>query len=191
MAKKVSDTVYYIAVIVAVFNCIAFVVEGSWTPLLFFLLATFATFSVKPDKTLALVTGIVVSNLYRATAGVHEGMTTSKSTRDLVQDSSDGLDEVATQTRAPKPTAAKPKAKSSQDLDVETTVSKPKGESSQDDEIERMMGGKGSLEGLMARQSKLMKNLKDMQPMMAQAKNMLNSLPKGFVKQALAQFKQQ
>ena len=185
MAKKASETIYYVVVIVAVFNCIAFMVEGSWTPLLFFLLATFATFSVKPDKTLALVTGIVVSNLYRATAGVHEGMTTEKSTRDL-EDSNDGLDDVAmssikaptkppSKAKVPKPTAAKPIAKSNQDL-----------------EIDNLLGGSGgSLEGLMARQSKLMKNLKDMQPMMAQAKNMLNSLPKGFVKKALEQFKQQ
>ena len=184
MTKKVSDTVYYIAVIVAVFNCIAFTVEASWTALLFFLLATFATYSVKPDKTVALVTGIVVSNLFRATQGVHEGMSTGKSTRDLDKDSSDGLDDIELlperptkaprEKEAPKPTVAKPKAKSTQDLD-----------------IDNMLNGNGSLEGLMARQSKLMKNLKDMQPMMAQAKNMLKSLPKGFVKQALAQFKQQ
>ena len=181
MAKKVSETVYYIAVIVAVFNCIAFIVEGSWTPLLFFLLATFATFSIKPDKTLALITGIVVSNLYRATAGVHEGMTSGKSTRDLDSDSSDGLDtemSIKKAMKAPSKTVPKP------------TMSKPTVKSNQDLELDNIMGGNGSLEGLMARQTKLMKNLKDMQPMMAQAKNMLNSLPKGFVKKALEQFKQ-
>lgn len=184
MAKKASETVYYIVVIVAVFNSIAFMVEGSWIPLLFFLLATFATFSVKPDKTFALVTGIVVSNLYRATSGVHEGMTTGKSTRDL--DPSDGLDD-ADMSSMKAPTKAPSKAKV-----PKPTVAKPAAKSNQDLEIDNLLGGNnGSLEGLMARQSKLMKNLKDMQPMMAQAKNMLNSLPKGFVKKALEQFKQQ
>lgn len=187
MRKKVNDTVYYIAVIVAVFNCIAFVVEGSWTPLLFFLLATFATFSVKPDKTLALITGIVVSNLYRATAGVNEGMTIAKKDLDTDLDD-DGLDasdmSIKTAMRAPSKKVPNPTV-------AKSTVAKPAAKSNQDLEIDTMLGGSGSLEGLMARQSKLMKNLKDMQPMMAQAKNMLNSLPKGFVKKALEQFKQQ
>ena len=188
---KGNSIVFYIAVVIAVINLIAFVVEANWTAFLFFVLATFATFKIKPDKTFALITGIIVSNLYRATNGLHEGLTSSKSIQDLKGDEpdekernmsiaddniTDGIDvKKATKapTKTPKPTMSKVKStnKSNDDLNLDSMLNS------------------GAVEQMMDRQSQLMKNLKQMQPMIAQAKNMLNALPKGFVKQALQQFK--
>lgn len=191
---KGNSIVFYIAVVIAVINVIAFVVEANWTAFLFFVLATFATFKIKPDKTFALITGIIVSNLYRATNGLHEGLTSSKSTQDLKDNEEDTnvksvsiadddfVDGIIVKntpikgatngpTKAPKPTLSKPKVKNNDDLKLDNMLNS------------------GAVEQMMDRQTQLMKNLKQMQPMIAQAKNMLNALPKGFVKQALQQFK--
>lgn len=195
MTKKASNTIFYIAVVLAVLNAIAFIVENNWTAFLFFLLATFATYSIKPQKTFALVVGIIVSNLFRASNGVHEGMVSSKSTDDMEME--DGLDAVETSssTKSEKkltPTKVqKPKEKKQAiQYDEDDEEEEEEEEADGDLNLDTMFNSKGSLEGLMSRQTKLMQNLKDMQPMMAQAKNMLKSLPKGFVKKALEQFKQ-
>ena len=189
--EKGNSIVFYIAVVIAVINLIAFVVEANWTAFLFFVLATFATFKIKPDKTFALITGIIVSNLYRATNGLHEGLTSSKSIQDLkgdepdekkgnmsiaddsITDAIDVKNATKAPTKTPKPMMSKVKStnKSNDDLNLDSMLNS------------------GDVEQMMDRQSQLMKNLKQMQPMIAQAKNMLNALPKGFVKQALQQFK--
>jgi len=233
--KKNNKTIFYIALIVAVLNSIAFLVEANWAAFIFFILATFATYSIKPDKTFALVTGIIVSNVYRATNGVHEGLSTSKSTQGLDKKSGeennldDLHDEVLPNERTKgnnysskasgskmsgtgskmSGTGSKPsgsKASASNPFAVPDQTKKKSGASGSgsaatldDDEdedeedteegFETMLGGKGTFEGLMDRQTQLMKNLKNMQPMIAQAKSMLNALPKGLVKQALQQFK--
>jgi hypothetical protein len=200
MTKKASNTIFYIAVVIAVLNAIAFIVESNWTAVLFFLLATFATYSIKPSKTFALVTGIIVSNLYRATNGVHEGMASRKS----MVDGDDGMDapqasptSKSAETKKLTPTKVKkPAVQYDEEDDYEEEDKKKEEEEAEEAEadgdlnLDTMFNSKNSLEGLMSRQTKLMKNLKDMQPMMAQAKNMLKSLPKGFVKKALEQFKQ-
>jgi hypothetical protein len=224
--KKNNKTIFYIALIVAVLNSIAFLVEANWAAFIFFILATFATYSIKPDKTFALVTGIIVSNVYRATNGVHEGLSTSKSTQGLDKKSGeennldDLHDEVLPNERTKgnnysskasgskmSGTGSKPsgsKASASNPFAVPDRTKKKSGASGSaatldDDEdedeenteegFETMLGGKGAFEGLMDRQTQLMKNLKNMQPMIAQAKSLLNALPKGLVKQALQQFK--
>ena len=188
--KKINDTVFYIAVVVAVLNAIGFITENNWTAVVLFLLATFATYSLKPEKTLAIVTGIIVSNVYRALDGSHEGMENKKS--ELPDMGDDGLDDVPPPTEAVTPPKASTARKTSATT-ASTVSKKPKAkeESTLDDDLnlDNMLGGQGSLEGLMDRQTQLMKNLKNMQPMIAQAKNMLSALPKGFVKQALQQFK--
>ena len=176
--KKINDTVFYIAVVVAVLNAIGFITEKNWTAVVLFVLATFATYSLKPEKTLAIVTGVIVSNVYRALDGSHEGMANK---------GEDGLDPVVDGSKASK---AKPKASTASKTAATTASSVGKKGKDEFEElnIDSVLGGNGSLEGLMDRQTKLMKNLKNMQPMIAQAKNMLNALPKGFVKQALQQF---
>jgi len=183
--KKINDTVFYIAVVVAVLNAIGFITENNWTAVVLFLLATFATYSLKPDKTLAIVTGIIVSNVYRALDGSHEGMTNNKSALPDLGD--DGLDDIPPPTEAV--TAPKSSTASKTSATTASTVSKKTKVEDDDLNLDNMLGGQGSLEGLMDRQTQLMKNLKNMQPMIAQAKNMLSALPKGFVKQALQQFK--
>jgi hypothetical protein len=180
---KADNTVFYIALVVAVLSAIGFFVESNFTALIFFVLATFATYSIKPDRTLALVTGIIVSNLYRVTNGVHEGLTSKKDTEkakkktDQDEDTeTDGLD---------KPVDDPIDTKALKKAETKDTTEK----FSNNINLDALLEGNGSLDSMMERQTKLMDNLKNMQPMIAQAKSMLNALPKGFVQQALQQFK--
>jgi hypothetical protein len=177
--KKVNSTIFYVAVVIAVLNSVAFVVEGNWTAFLFFLLTVFATYSIKPDGTIALVSGVVVSNLYRAIDGVQEGMET-KNPKDSLSPS-----ETAN-------TSASNDSGSNDTANTKKKTTQPDTTGLDDDnmdkDIDDVMGDEG-FQNLMNRQTKLMQNMKNMQPMIAQAKNMLNALPKGFVKQALQQFK--
>ena len=86
-----APTVLYIVVFIAVLNVIAFGTANDWTSIIFMALAGGATFAVKPDLTFALVVGIVASNLYRATSGVHEGMTDKKDEKIKGKETSDVL----------------------------------------------------------------------------------------------------
>lgn len=156
---KSNITIWYVVVVVALLNVVAFLSEKSWSSIGILLLASGVTYAVKPDRTLALVAGIVVANLYKATAGVHEGM--------------------AIKNR--KKPAKKP------DATLKKNASKPK-ENAVPEALTSMLGGsEKSLEGLMDRQNQLMANLKNMQPIMAQAQQMMSHLPKGFMDKALKQ----
>jgi hypothetical protein len=188
--KKANETVFYIAVIVGVFNSIAFMVEAHWVAFIFFLLVTGATYAIKPDKTFALVTGIIVSNVFLIVSGIdpksYEGMSTKKK-----REMEDEMNEEQLQEEEEQNQINADDEEAVEDEDEGMQNKKEKGGSNvmADLDIDGIMGSNSSLEGLMERQTKLMQNLKDMQPMMAQAKNMLNALPKGFVKKALQQFK--
>jgi len=193
--KKANETVFYIAVIVGVFNSIAFLVEAHWVAFIFFLLVTGATYAIKPDKTFALVTGIIVSNVFLIVSGIdpksYEGMSTKKKREmeDAMNEEQLQEEEEQEQINADDEEAVG-EGEEEEEEGMQNKKEKGGGDVMADLDIDGIMGSNSSLEGLMERQTKLMQNLKDMQPMMAQAKNMLNALPKGFVKKALQQFKQ-
>ena len=155
MKTKTNKTIWYVVVVVALLNVVAFLSEKSWSSIGILLLASGVTYAVKPDRTLALVAGIVVANLYKATAGVHEGMKGNRNRKD-----------------ARKKDKRKPQAE-------ETTKEKPSAP------LDAMLGSKENLEGLMDRQNQLMANLKNMQPIMAQAQEMMAHLPKNFMENAM------
>lgn len=69
-----APTVFYIVVFIAVLNLIAFTSVNDWKSVVFMLLAAGACYAVTPDQTLALVVGIVASNLFRASSAMQEGM---------------------------------------------------------------------------------------------------------------------
>lgn len=165
MKTKTNKTIWYVVVVVALLNVVAFLSEKSWSSLGILVLASGVTYAVKPDRTLALVTGIVVANLYKATAGVHEGMKGGK----------------------PEGNRNRKQRKQSKESTIEEeAVAAPKADAKGVDEALTMLGGsEKSLEGLMDRQNQLMANLKNMQPIMAQAQQMMAHLPKKFMEEAL------
>ena len=173
MKSKTNKTIWYVVVVVALLNVVAFFSEKSWSSLGILVLASGVTYAVKPDRTLALVAGIIVANLYKATAGVHEGMKGKKegmNRRNKRRPSTAETTEEETD---------EPKEADDEDKAVEeaTDATEP---------LTSMLGGsEKSLEGLMDRQNQLMANLKNMQPIMAQAQQMMAHLPKDFMNKAM------
>jgi hypothetical protein len=143
-----NNTVFYVVAIIAVLNCISFISSHSWQPLTFFVLATFAAYSVKPDKVFALVTGIVVSNLFSATMGVYEGYA-SKGRAEVKADSEKQVTDEQATDAMPVPTPNKKKSSTDQ---------------------------AASLNELMARQKELFQNIKNVQPMISQAQSMIKDM---------------
>lgn len=143
-----NNTVFYVVAIIAVLNCISFISSHSWQPLTFFVLATFAAYSVKPDKVFALVTGIVVSNLFSATMGVYEGYA-SKGRAEVKEDSEEQATDEQAMDAMPVPTPNKKKSSTDQ---------------------------AASLNELMARQKELFQNIKNVQPMISQAQSMIKDM---------------
>ena len=153
-----NNSVFYVVAIIAVLNCISFISSHSWQPLTFFVLATFAAYSVKPDKIFALVTGIVVSNLFSATMGVYEGYAPKGRAvvkpvqQDMPDEDQDMQDEDQDQDQVVKamPSATPNKKKSTDQA--------------------------SSLNELMARQKELFQNIKNVQPMISQAQSMIKDM---------------
>ena len=162
-SKTNNKTIWYVVVVVVLLNVVAFFSEKSWSSIGILVLASGLTYAVKPDRTLALVAGIIVANLYKATTGVHEGMA-GKSSGESSK----------TQEEEPAPQKKKKSLENkSPAIDLQTL----------------MGGGKdGGLDGMMSRQKELMTNLKNMQPLMAQAQEMMANLPEGFMEKALEKF---
>ena len=81
-----APTVFYIVVFIAVLNLIAFTSVNDWKSVVFMVLAAGACYAVTPDQTLALVVGIVASNLFRASSGMQEGMVEKKKDKKIPED---------------------------------------------------------------------------------------------------------
>ena len=156
-----APTAFYIVVFIAVLNVIAFASVNDWKPVVFMALAAGATYAVNPDRTLALVVGIVASNLYRASSSMHEGMT-----------------ENAKKKEKPVPPP----------YDVEAAPDTPDPAAVEEDPIESMVKNM-DIKGMLAKQSELMEGIKSMGPLMAQGNKMIAELPKGFLKQAMNNMK--
>ena len=81
-----APTVFYIVVFIAVLNLIAFTAVNDWKSVVFMVLAAGACYAVTPDQTLALVVGIVASNLFRASSAMQEGMAEKKKDKKIPED---------------------------------------------------------------------------------------------------------
>ena len=159
-----GPTAFYIVVFIAVLNVIAFASVNDWKSVMFMALAAGATFAIKPDQTLALVVGIIASNLYRASSSMQEGMAVKKKKKDeAVPPPYDQLGEEAAPEAAPE---AVPEA----------------------DPIESMVKNM-DIKGMLAKQSELMEGIRSMGPLMAKGNEMIRNLPKGFLKQAMENMK--
>jgi hypothetical protein len=169
MKKSSESSVWYVVLIVAVLNVVAFVSEKNWHALIFFALATGATYAIKPDKVLALVTGVIVSNVFKATVGVHEGY--------------------ASRGKPEEPDASNAKDDNPLSLDNDESTPKPapSKKKKEVDPLDSALEGT-SLDGLMKRQTELMTNLKTMQPLILQAKSMMKAIPPGMMKKAMEGF---
>lgn len=151
-----APTVFYIVVFVAVLNVIAFTSVNDWKSVVFMVLAGGATYAVNPDQTLALVVGIIASNLYRASTGMHEGMAVKKKKPDVPEEEED------------EPVGA------GAPEEVEPVGDEPFGNF-----------GSMDIKDLMAKQMQLMAGIKGMAPLLVQAQKTMSQLPKGFLKQAM------
>lgn len=158
-----APTAFYIVVFIAVLNVIAFASVNDWKPVVFMALAAGATYAVNPDQTLALVVGIVASNLYRASSSMHEGMTENAKKK---------------KKKEPEPSYDDPEA----------APATPDPAAVEDDPIESMVKNM-DIKGMLAKQSELMEGIKSMGPLMAQGNKMIAELPKGFLKQAMNNMK--
>jgi hypothetical protein len=160
-----GPTAFYIVVFIAVLNVIAFSSVNDWKAVVFMALAAGATYAVSPDQTLALVVGIVASNLYRASSSMQEGMTENKKKQDAKKKKMDYEMEPEAAPETPDPAA------------VEEV-----------DPIESMVKNM-DIKGMLAKQSELMEGIKSMGPLMAKGNEMIANLPKGFLKQAMNNMK--
>jgi len=152
-----APTVFYIVVFVAVLNVIAFTSVNDWKSVVFMVLAAGATYAVNPDQTLALVVGIVASNLFRASTGMLEGMTKKEKKEEEEDAPEEDEPEEVVPTAAPEMAGDEP------------------------------FGNFGSMDikDLMAKQMQLMAGIKGMAPLLVQAQKTMSQLPKGFLKQAM------
>jgi hypothetical protein len=171
--KSNNKTIWYVVVVVAILNVVAFFSEKNWSSLGILVLASGVTYAVKPDRTLALVAGIIVANLYKATAGVHEGMTGEEAKKRRAK-SKKPTDKAADEVIEDEPSEADDEG-----------ADKASAEDTMEPLTAMFSGSEKSLEGLMDRQNQLMVNLKNMQPIMAQAQQMMAHLPKDFMTTAL------
>ena len=180
-----GSTAFFIVVFIAVLNVIAFATVNDWKSVIFMALAAGATYAVKPDRTLALVVGIVASNLYRASSSMHEGMTENEKKKAKPAPDPEALD-----VDDPGAPVAAPEVADAAAVDadpIESMAAFPKVDEA--DPITSMVKNM-DIKGLLRKQSQLMEGIRSMGPLMAQGNEMIRNLPKGFLKQAMNNMKQ-
>ena len=153
-----APTAFYIVVFIAVLNVIAFTSVNDWKSVVFMVLAGGACYAITPDRTLALVVGIIASNLYRASSSMQEGMAKKDEEEE----------------KLPVEDPAEPAAAPAEPAKAEA-------------EGDEGFGNFGNMDikGLMAKQMQLMAGIKGMAPLLVQAQKTMSQLPKGFLKQAM------
>lgn len=158
-----GPTAFYIVVFIAVLNVIAFSTVNDWKAVVFMALAAGATYAVSPDQTLALVVGIVASNLYRASSSMQEGMADQKKKKKEKE------------KEEPEPPPYE---------DPEAAPATPDPAAVDVDPIESMVKNM-DIKGMLAKQSELMEGIKSMGPLMAKGNEMIAKLPRGFLTKAM------
>jgi uncharacterized membrane protein (DUF106 family) len=165
-----NSTVFYIVVVVAVFNLIAYLSVRDWTSIACFVLAGLVTYAFDTNKTVVLVIAIITATLVRITRFQRDGMENKKKEK------------------------VKEKIKEKVKERKEIPESHEASDLNPMEEFKNALSG-SNLEGLQLKTDKLMKHQKDifhmaqnLKPMMEQATELMKSLPNGFLEKAMKNF---
>ena len=147
-----NKMLFYVVCVIAIFNIIAYLSVRDWHSLIFFVLAGMVAYGFKLGNTLILIIAILSANIFRASNIMREGLETKKK-----------------QKSTPKPNEKK--------TDFAATDEEDKQHSP-----ETLEGLTKSAHKLMDRQQSLQAMTNQLEPMMKQAMQMMNQLPKDFLK---------
>jgi parvulin-like peptidyl-prolyl isomerase len=73
-----NKMLFYVIVVIAILNVIAYLSVKDWNSLIFFFLAGFVAHAFQLGKTLSLIVAILSANIFRATKIMREGLETKK-----------------------------------------------------------------------------------------------------------------
>jgi parvulin-like peptidyl-prolyl isomerase len=149
-----NKMLFYVIVVIAILNVIAYLSVKDWNSLIFFFLAGFVAHAFQLGKTLSLIVAILSANIFRATKIMREGLETKKK-----------------QKAVPKPNEKKTDFADADDDEDDKQHS-----------TETLEGLTKSAHKLMDRQQSLQAMTNQLEPMMKQAMQMMNQLPKDFLK---------
>ncbi len=73
-----NKMLFYVIVVIAVLNVIAYLSAEDWNSIIFFFLAGFLAHAFQLGNTLSLIVAILSANIFRATTMMREGLETKK-----------------------------------------------------------------------------------------------------------------
>jgi hypothetical protein len=149
-----NKMLFYVVCVIAIFNIIAYLSVRDWHSLIFFVLAAMVAYGFKLGNTLILIIAILSANIFRASNIMREGLETKKK-----------------QKAVPKPNEKKTDFADADDDEDDKQHS-----------TETLEGLTKSAHKLMDRQQSLQAMTNQLEPMMKQAMQMMNQLPKDFLK---------
>jgi GTPase SAR1 family protein len=152
-----NKVLFYVVCVIAILNIVAYLSVEDWNSLIFFFLAGFVGYAFKLGNTLTLIVAILSANIYRATKSMHEGLENKKHKKHKNHKKTD-----------PVPNEKK--------IDYATDIK---------ESTNTLEGLTKSANKLMDRQQSLQSMTKKLEPMMKQAMQMMDKLPKGFLENAM------
>jgi hypothetical protein len=152
-----NKMLFYVIVVIAVLNVVAYLSVEDWNSLIFFFLAGFLAHVFKLGNTLSLIVAILSANIFRATNSMREGLKNKKKNKKH-------------RTKHTEPFPNEKKIEYAANLK----------ESSQS-----LEGLATKANDLMDRQESLQLMTKKLGPMMDKAMKLMDRLPKGFLDNAM------
>ena len=147
-----NKMIFYVIVVIAVLNVIAYVSVKDWNSVIFFFLAGFIAHVFKLGNTLSLIVAILSANIFRATTFMREGLETKKKKNKKQVD--------------PVPDEKK--------IDYAANLKDP-------ETFKSLEGLANKANDLANRQESLQMMTKKLGPMMDKAMKLMDKLPKGFL----------
>jgi len=160
-----NNMVFYIVVIIAFFNIVAFLTVRDWNSIAFFVLALVIANAFKINPILSLVIAIISANVFRASKSLQEGLKNKKH-------------------KPPKHVKPHLKKNDNPDPLPKEPKSSAKNAASTSIDSTTLEGLTSTANGLMERQDKLHDLAGQLGPLMTQASKMLKQLPEGFLQNA-------
>ena len=156
-----DDTAMYIVAFIAALNLIAYVQVRDWNSIAFLILSGGVTFAATSNKILSLVVAVVAGSLFRASSNLREGLT--KHQKQQMEHITHNRDERKHRRKEKREEEEK--------------------------EEEKTEGFTEALDAVHKNNKSLSLQLSNLEPLMNKASKLLDSMPKGFVKEALNKFK--
>jgi hypothetical protein len=161
-----NETVFYVVCLIALFNIVAYVTARDWNSIIVFILLGLVCYKLKLGNTLSLVLAIIGSNIVKTNKLMLEGLEVEKKEEKEKEDKEE--------KEKKEPVPHEKKIESASELKEKPMT---------------LEGLTQKASNLMDRQEQLHKLAGQLEPMMKQAQGMMNSLPKGFLEDAMKKIK--